>query len=115
MKKIILLVLSIGMCFAFASCAELFKPIQSGNGSSTEMESTSDGLENSSDNETQYVTVTFKQEGKMDVVKTLEKGDNLTDIPIPAEKTGYNVIWDRTDFTSIMEDIVVNAVATANT
>ena len=109
MKKIILLVLSIGMCFAFASCAELFEPIQSGNGSSTEMESTSDGLENSSDNETQYVTVTFKQEGKMDVVKTLEKGDNLTDIPIPAEKTGYNVIWDRTDFTGIMEDIVVNA------
>ena len=109
------MVLSIGMCFAFASCAELFKPIQSGNGSSTEMESTSDGLENSSDNETQYVTVTFKQEGKMDVVKTLEKGDNLTDIPIPAEKTGYNVIWDRTDFTGIMEDIVVNAVATANT
>ena len=115
MKKIILLVLSIGMCFAFASCAELFKPIQSGNGSSTEMESTSDGLENSSDNETQYVTVTFKQEGKTDVVKTLGKGDNLTDIPIPAEKTGYNVVWDRTDFTGIMEDIVVNAVATANT
>ena len=115
MKKIILLVLSIGMCFAFASCAELFKPIQSGNGSSTEMESTSDGLENSSDNETQYVTVTFKQEGKMDVVKTLEKGDNLTDIPIPAEKTGYNVIWDRTDFTGIMEDIVVNTVAPAKT
>ena len=115
MKKNILLVLSIGMCFAFASCAELFKPVQSGNGSSTEMESTSDGLENSSDNETQYVTVTFKQEGKTDVVKTLGKGDNLTDIPIPAEKTGYNVIWDRTDFTGIMEDIVVNAVATANT
>ena len=115
MKKIILLVLSIGMCFAFASCAELVEPIQSGNSSSTEMESTSDGLENSSDNETQYVTVTFKQEGKTDVVKTLEKGDNLTDIPIPAEKTGYNVIWDRMDFTGIMEDIVVNAVATANT
>ena len=115
MKKIILLVLSIGMCFAFASCAELVEPIQSGNSSSTEMESTSDGLENSSDNETQYVTVTFKQEGKTDVVKTLGKGDNLTDIPIPAEKTGYNVIWDRTDFTGIMEDIVVNAVATAKT
>ena len=115
MKKIILLILSIGMCFAFASCAELFKPTQSGNGSSTEMGSTSDGLENSSDNETQYVTVTFKQEGKTDVVKTLEKGDNLTDIPMPAEKTGYNVIWDRTDFTGIMEDIVVNAVATAKT
>ena len=59
MKKIILLVLSIGMCFAFASCAELVEPIQSGNSSSTEMESTSDGLENSSDNETQYVTVTI--------------------------------------------------------
>ena len=96
------MVLSIGMCFAFASCAELVEPIQSGNSSSTEMESTSDGLENSSDNETQYVTVTFKQEGKMDVVKTLEKG-------------GYTVVWNKNEFTNVTENITVMAIETAKT
>lgn len=62
-----------------------------------------------------YVTVTFKQDGQSDVTKTVEKGKALTDIPAPATKKGYNVVWDKTDFSEISEDTVVNAVATANT
>lgn len=114
-KKIIMLILSIGMCFAFASCADLFKPVESNNSSSSEAESSNNESEDSSENETQYVTVTFKQNGQADVLKSVEMGHALTDVPTPADKTGYKVVWDRTDFTSITENIIVNAVATAKT
>ena len=60
-------------------------------------------------------TVTFKQNGEANVVKTVKQGEDLTDIPTPKEKTGYTVVWDITDFTNITEDMEVNAVATANT
>ena len=62
-----------------------------------------------------YVTVTFKQEGQADVVKTVEQGTALTDIPTPASKTGYNITWSVTDFTSVTESLTVNAVERAKT
>lgn len=60
------------------------------------------------------VTVTFRQEGQADVVKTVVKGNALTDIPTPSAVKGYTVEWDTKDFGKIDADTVVNAVATAN-
>lgn len=60
-------------------------------------------------------TVTFKQDGYADIVKTVEEGEDLAYIPTPATETGYTVTWDRTDFTNITQNVIVNAVKTANT
>lgn len=100
MRKIIIgLLLTISTCFALTSCKT--------------------GVDNSSDTDSatiqETVTITFKQEGKADVVKTVEKGADLTDIPEIAGKTGYTVVWDKTDFTDIQSDMTVTAVYTANT
>lgn len=59
-------------------------------------------------------TVTFKQDGYDDIVKTVEEGGDLADIPMPATQTGYTITWDRTDFTNITQNVMVNAVKTAN-
>ena len=57
------------------------------------------------------VSVTFRQEGYVDVVKTVEQGTALTDIPNPVQVKGYQtIVWDRTDFSSVTEDMVVTAV-----
>ncbi len=63
----------------------------------------------------QSYTVTFKQAGQEDVVKTVEYGATLADVPTPVAKTGYDIVWDRNDFTNITADIEVNAVETAKT
>ena len=72
------------------------------------------GCANQSANQTeqsaQTVSVTFRQEGYVDVVKTIPKGAELTDIPNPVQVKGYQTVWDRTDFSSITEDTVVTAV-----
>lgn len=60
-------------------------------------------------------TITFKQSGCKDIVKTVNGGGALAEIPMPADKTGYTITWDKMDFTNIKEDIIVNAVETANT
>lgn len=64
-----------------------------------------------------YYTVTFKQDGQSDVIRSVEEGTALTDIPTPASVKGYTVVWDKgeNDFASITADMTVNAVATANT
>lgn len=62
-----------------------------------------------------YVSVTFRQDGQDDIVKLVVSGSTLTDIPRPEPITGYTVLWDRTDFTNITQNITVNAVKTANT
>jgi hypothetical protein len=131
-KKIIALLLSLGMSFTLMSCADLMGSLglNGGNSStaqtsssvknSSSMGTSGNGTNNSSSTtsgvpQKEEVTITFKQTNKADVVKKLEKGGVLTDIPTPAAKTGYTVVWDRTDFTNIVENITVNAVATANT
>lgn len=59
----------------------------------------------------QTVSVTFRQEGYTDVVKTTQKGAALTDIPAPAQVKGYQtVVWDQTDFSAVNEDLLVTAV-----
>lgn len=60
------------------------------------------------------VTVTFVQAGQQDIVKTIEKGGSLTDIPEVAEKEGYTIAWERTDFSSLTDSITVNAIETPN-
>lgn len=58
-------------------------------------------------------TVTFVQAGEEDIVKTVEKGAALTDIPTPKAKEGYSVAWNVTDFSAITENMTVTAVETA--
>ncbi len=102
MKKLLLLILSVTLSVsALAACG--------GGGNKT-----SSTPEASSSIDPKTYTVTFKQGGQTDVVKTVEEGKDLTDIPSPAAKTGYTVVWDRTDFSEISANITVNAVATAN-
>ena len=60
-------------------------------------------------------SVTFIQEGQKSIIRNVEKGGTLTDIPVPVSKKGYTVKWDRTDFTNITEDLIVNVEETANT
>ncbi len=128
-KKWIALLVALGMCFSLTSCADLL----GGFGLGSEVSLTSseadseDGEEETSDSnnsnneddndndneeEKQYVTVTFKQAGKADIVKTVEKFTSLTDVPTPAEKKGYTIVWDKTDFRNITENIVVTAIET---
>jgi hypothetical protein len=95
MKKLIAIFVATGACFVLTSCGVF------------ELDSSTEaGI---------MVTVTFKQDGKADIIKTIKKGGNLTDIPSPDNKTGYTVTWNRTDFTAIQTDITVTATYTVNT
>ena len=60
-------------------------------------------------------TVTFSQEGQENIVKKVESGKELTDIPMPVEQDGYDIAWDRTDFSKITGNLTVKAVATPKT
>ncbi len=68
--------------------------------------------------EKEYYTITFKQDGYDDVVKTLEKGQTLalTEVPsLQQAKKGHSVKWEEVDFLTITTNTVVNAVETPNT
>ena len=108
MKKFLMLVLSIVMAAGFMVGCGGSKDSDGSAGSPT----TSEGGSVTPADKT--VTITFKQDGHADVVKKVEKGGSLTDIPSPAEKVGYTVTWNRTDFTNIKEDIKVTAIEKAN-
>ena len=60
-------------------------------------------------------TVTFKQDGVADVTREVLDLADLTDIPTPQHADGYKFTWNRTDFTSITEDITVTANKTVIT
>mgnify|MGYP003307454883 CR=1 FL=1 len=60
-------------------------------------------------------SITFKQQGVADIVKTVKSGEILADIPTPKSIYGYSTSWDVTNFSNINSDIVVNAISTANT
>ena len=62
-----------------------------------------------------YCCVTFIQEDLENIVKKVEKGSALTDIPTPTAKTGYNATWSVTDFSNVTEDITVTVVYEAKT
>ena len=60
-------------------------------------------------------TVTFKQDGFADVTREVLDLADLTDIPTPQHVDGYKFTWNRTEFTSITEDITVTANKTVIT
>ena len=106
-KRVVLLVTALCGLMAFSSCSFLTPP----------------GGQNSSDvgtippNSSQAAryTVTFKQDGQADVVREVNAGEAVTDVPTPAGKVGYTVTWDVDgDLTNVTEDLIVTAVATAN-
>ncbi len=59
-----------------------------------------------------YVTITFVQKGQKNIVKKVEKGGTLAKIPTPKQRKGYDVAWDRTDFTDIQKNLTVTAILT---
>ena len=58
------------------------------------------------------LTVTFRNEytEQEDVVKTVEYGQAVTDIPAVQAKVGNSGKWDVTDFSRITDNMTVNAV-----
>ena len=65
---------------------------------------------------TTYYSVTFKQEGFQDVVRTVESGKALpsSNIPNPRAVAGHTVTWEQVDLSSVTKDVTVNAIITAN-
>lgn len=123
-----ILMMSLIMCGAAFSCATPTNPDEgspSGGSSSEITADSSDEMDtdssnnavggSSSDGEKEEITVIFRQNGEEDIVVTVTVGESLTDIPTPTEKAGYYVVWDRTDFSNLAEDIMVNAIQTAKT
>lgn len=121
MKKLILFLTSLLCVTGFAGCQ--FLTFNSSSSDSSPDSSVQDSIpeDSSSDSSSEApivknkYTVTFTQYGQSDVVKTVEEGDTLTDIPTPADRTGYTVVWADVDLTNITENITVEAVETANT
>ena len=97
MRKIIVMVLSLVIALCMAACSDI---------------DVSESESNSA--EKTYYTVTFVQNGQPDVVKTVEEGENLTDIPSVKSETGYTVVWEAKTLTNIQANITVNALRTAN-
>lgn len=62
--------------------------------------------------EPEICTITFVQNGQKDIIKTIEKGADLTDIPAPAPVVDAEVVWDITDFTNIQNSLTVTAIVT---
>lgn len=59
-------------------------------------------------------TVTFKQEGQPDIVRTVLDLAGLTEneIPEPAPINGYNVSWEQKNLSCVTQNITVNAIKT---
>lgn len=74
-----------------------------------------DKPESETPSETITFTVTFRQDGFADIQKTVIQGEDLKDIPTPIAVVGYTIVWDKTDFANITQDMLVNAVKSANT
>ncbi len=95
MKKLLTVIFTLVVCFAFFACdTEPKDPVSP---------------------QAEEITVTFTQLGQEDIVKTVAKGETLTDVPVPQSVIGYTVTWDKSDFSSLTQDVTVNAVFTANT
>ena len=62
-----------------------------------------------------FYTVTFVQEGQDDVVITVEQGQNIQ-LPkiLATPPIGYSYEWERTDFSTLSEDITVQLKAVPN-
>lgn len=80
----------------------------SGNGGTT------GGSEN---NQTVYYSIVFKEEGFSDVTLTVKEGEGVKTLPSfqGQAKTGYELVWDKTELSAVTENIVVNAIQRAKT
>lgn len=105
MKKLLILLLALGLCATASACA-FFQTDSSENSNNTE--TSSSAMEG-------FIKVTFRQTGCQDIVKTVKAGETLTDIPVPVAKTGYIVEWDKKEFINVVENMVVTAIETAKT
>lgn len=120
MKKFILFLLSLTLTVgAVSSCGFLLteessSSTSSGSSSTITSSSDSDSSEKTSEAEKVFYSVVFKQEGQDDIVRQVEEGKSLTDIPTPTQKTGYTTKWSIEDFSNVSENLTVTAVAKAN-
>ena len=58
-------------------------------------------------------TVTFSQgDGYPDIIREVEKGSDLTDIPTPKKVAGYELCWEDKDLTDIQGNMTVSIVKT---
>ncbi len=117
MKKLLLLLLSLTMTAgALGGCGWLMEESSKNEVTSSAPEKDSQSSEQeSSEPEKITYTITFKQNGQQDIVKRVEEGEDLKDIPEPKGKKGYSIVWSVTEFKDISENITVLAVETANT
>ena len=81
---------------AFLLCATIFAACDSGSSESAQRK------------------ITFEQTGYETIVKYVNDGEDLTDIPDPVQKPGYMVTWSIQNFEDITEDLTVTAVEKAN-
>lgn len=122
-RKTLVLCCAMIIMFALGACGSNGGKSNSTDGSSNGTDNVIDGdwedenndADESSPKPVEICKVTFKQAGQLDIVKTVNKGEELTAIPSVKEKKGYTVVWDISDFSSVAEDITVNAVETPNT
>lgn len=84
--------------FALSAC---------GNGNNTP--------DDTSQSETQTVTVSFVVDGAKIDEKMIINGGNITDLPVVPKKKGYEGTWNITDLSNITRDITVSAVYTPKT
>jgi len=56
------------------------------------------------------ITITFIQENQEDIVRVINRGDELIDIPTPIEVKGFNTSWSIIDFSNIKTDTTVYAI-----
>ncbi len=54
-------------------------------------------------------TLTFIDSDGSSIYRNVDWGKDLTNIPTITPKTGYTCSWDRTDFTNITSDNIINA------
>lgn len=115
--KILTLVLLLAAMLTAVGCADSSENTGGNPSQQITSENNENGgtpSKNTGDGQTEQYTITFKQDGKDDVVRYVKKGEALTDIPACAEKQGYTVVWDKTDFNNVSGNITVTAVETAN-
>lgn len=86
---------------------------ESSSNMDSSMEENNSSEESSSEDAVQTVIITFKQKDQPDIVREIEQGGTLMDIPTPAPKTGYKVEWEACNFSNVTQGFVVNAVETA--
>ena len=58
------------------------------------------------------VKVMFRQSGHAVVIREVKKGESLLNVPNPVQEDGYEIVWDKTDFTNLQENLTVEAIKT---